>query len=157
MKVKVGDRIVMRHTYPNCPVLPEYFRTFDNGSYPQGCVSGLQGVYVIVRVTTLPVPNSSPPPGIPDTEIKETWNHSYCTIEFERMGLMRDLDASTTSYITGLQTPTISIINGEEAKSDLWKKATTTPAQVGLFPGGIQNSAPNPNANDPGWRDNQEE
>ena len=55
MKVKVGDRIVMRHTYPNCPVLPEYFRTFDNGSYPQGCVRGLQGVYVTVRVTTLPV------------------------------------------------------------------------------------------------------
>ena len=152
MRMKVGDCIMMRHVYPKCPVIPEYLKTLENGLYPKG------GVYAIVRVTTLPTPNSPPPSGFPNTEIKETWNHSYCEIKFERMGLMRDLSKTTKSYINVLQVNTINGFTEKQVdrKKDLWEKATITPAQVQAG-GGIRNSKPNPNVNDPGWEDNQGE
>ena len=138
MKVKVGDLIVMRHIYDRCPVLPDFLRTLDEGTYPEG------GVYSIVRITEAPVPNSTCV-GIPDTEFRSKWNHSYCKTKPEGMGLIRNLDDTTREYLLRICVPTMAIFkeDKEEHKKELLRKLTITPEAVQQR-GGIKNSALRP-------------
>ena len=138
MSVNTGDIVIMRHTYAKCPVMPDYLSTLDNGSYPKG------GVYVLLRVTSLPEPNK--PGDISQHEINRAWNHSYCGTSFERMGFIRNLKADTKLYLTAVCAPTMAIFrttNGPSIKSDLWETATISASDIEKA-GGIKNSAPRP-------------
>ena len=138
LKVKVGDLIIMRHMYDKCPVLPDFLRTLDEGTYPEG------GVYSIVRITEAPIPNSTCD-GIPDTEFGPKWNHSYCKTKPEGMGMIRDLDDATRRYLTKICVATMAIFkeDKEEHKKELLSKLTITPEAVQQR-GGIKNSALRP-------------
>ena len=113
-------------------MLPKFLSTLDEGKYPEG------GVYAIVRITALPVPNSKYD-GIADSELGSVWNHSYAGTSDPMIGYMRDLDESTRKYLSTICVPTITMFSESDAekkakaienKKELWRKATIMPEQI---------------------------
>eukprot|EP00978_Attheya_sp_CCMP212_P019040 scaffold52874_cov55-Attheya_sp.AAC.1 len=127
--VKVGSYIVMRHTYKECPCIPNKLKD-ENGVY-------IGPVYVIGVVTQIVEPNSAEDRTIAKQilEVEDKWNHSYYRVGFCKMGIMASLQPETIGYISKICQPTLQRIcqgdkswprlgtNSKEVRTDLWTNA----------------------------------
>jgi hypothetical protein len=127
--VKVGSYIVMRHTYKECPCIPNKLKD-GSGVY-------IGPVYVVGVVTQIVEPNSAEDRAIAKQilEVEDKWNHSYYRVGFCKMGIMASLQPETISYISKICQPTLQRIcqgdkswprlgtNSKEVRTDLWTNA----------------------------------
>jgi len=133
-QVQIGDFILLRHEYPNCPLMPPRLRDQD-GQY-------IGPVYVLGVVTQPPMLHQ---PGIQErlrmenmTDEEQAGVVAFCRVEYLRMGKKRDLLASTQKCMNQVQQPTLANIcqlgrtwsksgtDDQQVRRDLWEKASIT-------------------------------
>lgn len=100
----VGSFIIMRHEFHRCPFIPSKLKV--NGKY-------IGPVYVIGVVTKKVKPGSAEERSIQDNQMSEFNRdyhniHSFCKVEWQRMGMKDTLDDSTKKYMNAVCQPTIN-------------------------------------------------
>ena len=124
----VGSFVIMRHEYGKCKLCPKRLKD-DNNKY-------IGPVYVIGVITKKVMPGSQEEKHLAQEDLKEYPHHTYCRVDWKRMGRKADLSKSTQSYLNKICQPTLSWIckdsskkyadeaTAESIKQDLWDNAS---------------------------------
>ena len=128
----VGSFIIMRHEFPTDPFCPANLE--KNGKY-------IGPVYVIGVITKKIMPGSTEERDIQLNRLSEfnrhsTRIHSFCLVEWRRMGIKATLKEETKKFINAVCQPTINRMcqdsnkvyksgaTGESIRRNLWENAT---------------------------------
>ncbi|GFH47127.1 hypothetical protein CTEN210_03602 [Chaetoceros tenuissimus] len=132
----VGDFVMMRHEYSNCPCLPSKLRNRNNNRY-------IGPVYVLGVITEVVKTNSDEEEYIARNDLGEfryedgwTYVTKFCRVDWKLMGFKANLQKSTQTYINRICQSTLNEIakqgkawpkletDWESVRSDLWNNAT---------------------------------
>lgn len=131
----IGDFVMMRHEYSNCPYLPSRLRN-QNNRY-------IGPVYVLGVITGVVKTNSDEEEYIARNDLGEFtvesgWNFvtKFCRVDWKLMGFKANLQKSTQTYINRICQSTLNEIakhgkvwpkletDWESVRNDLWNNAT---------------------------------